>query len=204
MIRFIIFILGIIMVYFTFKIAFKTRNTSSGKKYLFGILKCIVLGTIATIFLMFAIVDPDDDNTSSKEASSVHSTKKVTKSSKKETSSSETSDDVESKNSSDSSSNDDEKINEAVKELNEYMQNNDLGDFAISYEYGGYVVTVPSRALSVTDNQQKAMYLNIYNAIKGAVKRKTGDDNIGLVTFKNRYGNTIAESKLLGNGINLK
>ncbi|MYY79626.1 hypothetical protein [Ligilactobacillus salivarius] len=204
MIRFIIFILGIIMVYFTFKIAFKTRNTSSGKKYLFGILKCIVLGTIATIFLMFAIVDPDDDNTSSKEASSVHSTKKVTKSSKKETSSSETSDDVESKNSSDSSSNDDEKINEAVKELNEYMQNNDLGDFAISYEYGGYVVTVPSRALSVTDNQQKAMYLNIYNAIKGAVKRKTGDDNIGLVTFKDRYGNTIAESKLLGNGINLK
>lgn len=192
------------MVYFTFKIAFKTRNTSSGKKYLFGILKCIVLGTIATIFLMFAIVDPDDDNTSSKEASSVHSTKKVTKSSKKETSSSETSDDVESKNSSDSSSNDDEKINEAVKELNEYMQNNDLGDFAISYEYGGYVVTVPSRALSVTDNQQKAMYLNIYNAIKGAVKRKTGDDNIGLVTFKDRYGNTIAESKLLGNGINLK
>lgn len=204
MIRFIIFILGIIMVYFTFKIAFKTRNTSSGKKYLFGILKCIVLGTIATIFLMFAIVDPNDDNTSSKEASSVHSTKKVTKSSKKETSSSETSDDVESKNSSDSSSNDDEKINEAVKELNEYMQNNDLGDFAISYEYGGYVVTVPSRALSVTDNQQKAMYLNIYNAIKGAVKRKTGDDNIGLVTFKDRYGNTIAESKLLGNGINLK
>lgn len=204
MIRFIIFILGIIMVYFTFKIAFKIRNTSSGKKYLFGILKCIVLGTIATIFLMFAIVDPDDDNTSSKEASSVHSTKKVTKSSKKETSSSETSDDVESKNSSDSSSNDDEKINEAVKELNEYMQNNDLGDFAISYEYGGYVVTVPSRALSVTDNQQKAMYLNIYNAIKGAVKRKTGDDNIGLVTFKDRYGNTIAESKLLGNGINLK
>ncbi|OQR21970.1 hypothetical protein [Ligilactobacillus salivarius] len=204
MIRFIIFILGIIMVYFTFKIAFKTRNTSSGKKYLFGILKCVVLGTIATIFLMFAIVDPDDDNTSSKEASSVHSTKKVTKSSKKETSSSETSDDVESKNSSDSSSNDDEKINEAVKELNEYMQNNDLGDFAISYEYGGYVVTVPSRALSVTDNQQKAMYLNIYNAIKGAVKRKTGDDNIGLVTFKDRYGNTIAESKLLGNGINLK
>lgn len=204
MIRFIIFILGIIMVYFTFKIAFKTRNTSSGKKYLFGILKCIVLGTIATIFLMFAIVDPDDDNTSSKEASSVHSTKKVTKSSKKETSSSETSDDVESKNSSDSSSNDDEKINEAVKELNEYMQNNDLGDFAISYEYGGYVVTVPSRTLSVTDNQQKAMYLNIYNAIKGAVKRKTGDDNIGLVTFKDRYGNTIAESKLLGNGINLK
>lgn len=204
MIRFIIFILGIIMVYFTFKIAFKTRNTSSGKKYLFGILKCIVLGTIATIFLMFAIVDPDDDNTSSKEASSVHSTKKVTKSSKKETSSSETSDDVESKNSSDSSSNDDEKINEAVKELNEYMQNNDLGDFAISYEYGGYVVTVPSRALSVTDNQQKAMYLNIYNAIKGAVKRKTGDNNIGLVTFKDRYGNTIAESKLLGNGINLK
>lgn len=204
MIRFIIFILGIIMVYFTFKIAFKTRNTSSGKKYLFGILKCIVLGTIATIFLMFAIVDPDDDNTSSKEASSVHSTKKVTKSSKKETSSSETSDDVESKNSRDSSSNDDEKINEAVKELNEYMQNNDLGDFAISYEYGGYVVTVPSRALSVTDNQQKAMYLNIYNAIKGAVKRKTGDDNIGLVTFKDRYGNTIAESKLLGNGINLK
>ena len=204
MIRFIIFILGIIMVYFTFKIAFKTRNTSSGKKYLFGILKCIVLGTIATIFLMFAIVDPDDDNTSSKEASSVHSTKKVTKSSKKETSSSETSDDVESKNSSDSSSNDDEKINEAVKELNEYMQNNDLGDFAISYEYGGYVVTVPSRALSVTDNQQKAMYLNIYNAIKGAVKRKTGDDNIGLVTFKDRYGNTIAESKLLVNGINLK
>jgi uncharacterized FlaG/YvyC family protein len=204
MIRFIIFILGIIMVYFTFKIAFKTRNTSSGKKYLFGILKCIVLGTIATIFLMFAIVDPDDDNTSSKEASSVHSTKKVTKSSKKETSSSETSDDVESKNSSDSSSNDDEKINEAVKELNEYMQNNDLGDFAISYEYGGYVVTVPSRVLSVTDNQQKAMYLNIYNAIKGAVKRKTGDDNIGLVTFKDRYGNTIAESKLLGNGINLK
>ena len=58
--------------------------------------------------------------------------------------------------------------------------------------------------MSATDNQQKAMYLNIYNAIKGAVKRKTGDDNIGLVTFKDRYGNTIAESKLLGNGINLK
>lgn len=204
MIRFIIFILGIIMVYFTFKIAFKTRNTSSGKKYLFGILKCIVLGTIATIFLMSAILGPDDDNTSSKEASSVHSTKKVTKSSKKETSSSETSNDIDSENSSDSSSNDDAKINEAVKELNEYMQNNDLGDFAISYEYGGYVVTVPSRAMSATDNQQKAMYLNIYNAIKGAVKRKTGDDNIGLVTFKDRYGNTIAESKLLGNGINLK
>lgn len=204
MIRFIIFILGIIMVYFTFKIAFKTRNTSSGKKYLFGILKCIVLGTIATIFLISAIVGPDDDNTSSKEASSVHSTKKVTKSSKKETSSSETSNDIDSENSSDSSSNDDAKINEAVKELNEYMQNNDLGDFAISYEYGGYVVTVPSRAMSATDNQQKAMYLNIYNAIKGAVKRKTGDDNIGLVTFKDRYGNTIAESKLLGNGINLK
>lgn len=204
MIRFIIFILGIIMVYFTFKIAFKTRNTSSGKKYLFGILKCIILGTIATIFLISAIVDPDDDNTSSKEASSVHSTKKVTKSSKKETSSSETSNDIESETSSDSSSNDDEKINEAVKELNEYMQNNDLGDFAISYEYGGYVVTVPSRAMSATDNQQKAMYLNIYNAIKGAVKRKTGDDNIGLVTFKDRYGNTVAESKLLGNGINLK
>ena len=201
MIRFIIFILGIVMTYFCFRVAFKTRNSGSTKKYLFGILKCIVLGTIATIFLMFAIVDPDDDNTSSKEASSVHSTKKVTKSSKKETSSSETSDDVESKNSSDSSSNDDEKINEAVKELNEYMQNNDLGDFAISY---GYVVTVPSRALSATDNQQKAMYLNIYNAIKGAVKRKTGDDNIGLVTFHDRYGNTVAESKLLGNGINLK
>lgn len=204
MIRFIIFILGIIMVYFTFKIAFKTRNTSSGKKYLFGILKCIVLGTIATIFLISAIVGPDDDNTSSKEASSVHSEKKVTKSSKKETSSSETSNDIDSENSSDSSSNDDAKINEAVKELNEYMQNNNLGDFAISYEYGGYVVTVPSRAMSATDNQQKAMYLNIYNAIKGAVKRKTGDDNIGLVTFKDRYGNTIAESKLLGNGINLK
>lgn len=192
------------MIYFTFKIAFKTRNTSSGKKYLFGILKCIVLGTIATIFLISAIVGPDDDNTSSKEASSVHSTKKVTKSSKKETSSSETSNDIDSENSSDSSSNDDAKINEAVKELNEYMQNNNLGDFAISYEYGGYVVTVPSRAMSATDNQQKAMYLNIYNAIKGAVKRKTGDDNIGLVTFKDRYGNTIAESKLLGNGINLK
>ncbi|OQQ93724.1 hypothetical protein B6U55_03035 [Ligilactobacillus salivarius] len=204
MIRFIIFILGIIMIYFTFKIAFKTRNTSSGKKYLFGILKCIVLGTIATIFLMSAILGPDDDDTNSKETSSIHSEKKVTKSSKKETSSSETSNDIDSKNSSDSSSNDDAKINEAVKELNEYMQNNDLGDFAISYEYGGYVVTVPSRAMSATDNQQKAMYLNIYNAIKGAVKRKTGDDNIGLVTFKDRYGNTIAESKLLGNGINLK
>lgn len=204
MIRFIIFILGIVMVYFCFKIAFKAKNSGSVKKYLFGILKCIILGTIATIFLTFAIVGPDDDDTNSKGTSSIHSEKKVTKSSKKETSSSETSDDVESKNSSDSSSNDDEKINEAVKELNEYMQNNDLGDFAISYEYGGYVVTVPSRAMSATDNQQKAMYLNIYNAIKSAVKRKTGDDNIGLVTFKDRYGNTVAESKLLGNGINLK